>query len=382
VSIMTRPRVKELLEKWIQGALTHLIMLLTLYRRRVRAAWRALQGLEAHHGAALLLVGEDSLRFQWRLAVALGDTERALIVQKFDEWIKRNRKEGRPATTYNGYADWVRDHFGHLSEDQFGRHVRALETLGVLITQRVGRRDQRKEYRIDHRRLNILVAAIKTADSSMKTRYSNMQMPSSRLNNDSKSPNPKSVPNALPQEEPTKPGRGGRRAGAGRKAKSKEALTEQPQPPDASNLAGMVGQSNATGDSDFASPSPHSAAPSPHPEAELIPAVKFLIERMAALDLDEGKAAALIAHYGANRVRAVAHRCEQRLKPDSREQRIERPAGWIVAELKNDVFKLGEMAATEQNPDSDSHALNGDAEREERMRRETERLLAEEGAQL
>jgi hypothetical protein len=43
-------------------------------------------------------------------------------------------------------------------------------------------------------------------------------------------------------------------------------------------------------------------------------------------------------------VRAVVQRCEERLKPDSREQKIDRPAGWIIRELENDIFKLGERA--------------------------------------
>ncbi len=341
----------------------HVAPSLTMYRRRVRAAWRLLQGRAAYEGAPVL-PDEESIPWQWRMAKALGGSDRALIVTKFHQWIGHNKKEGGPAATRNGYEEWVTTHFGHLTPSAFGGHIRALEEMGVLKTQRVGKAspqgayDQRKSYRIDYGRLNALIAAVKKAVSSLDTGESKTQTRKSKtngaysnLNNDSKSPNQSLKPNS--ETQPSKPGRGGRRAGAGRKAKTKEALIETSAPDQqASGEAEIVSQSTDTGDSDFAGPSPHSEAPSSRAEAELT-------GRMTALSLDEGKAAALITQHGENRVRAVVHKCELRLRPDSREQKIDRPAGWIIRELENDVFKLGTMTAGDEqglHRDANPHA--------------------------
>lgn len=371
MNIMTQSRLKDPLEKmraailirWqivlsiAMGLKSRLAPKVTLYQRRVRAAWRVMQGREAYQGERVL-PDEEAIPWQCDMACALGGSDRALIVTKFHQWSRHNKREGRAATTYNGYEDWVGKHFRHLKPGAFGGHVRALEKMGVLKTQRVGRTtpqgayDQRKSYRIDYGRLNALIATVKKAisspegtESKAQTRKSKENEAHSTLNNDSKSPNQSlkpqsSKPNQSTQEQPTKPGRGGRRAGAGRKAKDKNALTEQPQTPDsdshASSEAPQPGQSTDMGDSDFAAPIPSSAPP-------LSPGEADLMARMQVAGLDEKKAAGLIAQYGENRVRAVVHRCEQRLRPDSREQRIENPAGWIIRELENDVFKLGEM---------------------------------------
>jgi DNA-binding transcriptional ArsR family regulator len=348
----------------------------TLYRRRIRAAWRVLHGREAYRGAPYLPDAE-SIPWQWQMAAALGGSDRALLLIKFVQWSNHNEGEGRSHDTYNGYSEWAANHFGHLSDASIGYHVRALEEMGVIVTERVGRAgpgkayDQRKRYRIDYTRLNELLSKVKTpksevksADKSPKTGDSNFNMPSQSLNNDSKSPNQslktKSLPKASTQEQPTKPGRGGRRAGAGRKAKDKSALTDTTAAtaaspvlasgdvPEPASVEANMGDANAEG------PSPRSEAPSSHPEAALM-------ERLINQGLDEGKALALIDTHGADRVRAVEHKCAQRQRHDSRESPIDRPAGWIVAELKNDIFKLGEMTQGEHPADRwESASVDGD----------------------
>lgn len=337
---------------WLMMVRAYILPMWVMWQRRIQAAWRALQGRDAYHGARLL-PNEDSIPWQWRIAKALGSADRALIVIKFHQWIEYNRREGRAATTYYGYDEWVANHFGHLNDASLGRHVRALEQMGVLKTQRVGRRDQRKSYRIDYGRLNALIAKVKMGISAVdvtksdpQTRKSKTQGADSNLNHDSnrgtQSTKPNAVkPNAETQAKPTKPvGRGGRRAGAGRK--KKEAVTDAPVAAAATNSSTAATRLEAGMQAaQTPNPSPSSAEPPSHPEAALI-------ERMADLGLDVDKAAVLIDEHGADRVRAVVRKCEQRLKPDSREQCIENPSGWIIAELRNDVFKLGTLTADEE----------------------------------
>lgn len=378
----------RLLDRLQTLILIPLVLAATTYQRRVRAAWRVLQGREAYHGAALLLSGEDSIPWQWRLAAAVGGSDRALLLQKFEQWIQYNKGKGRAATTHNGYSAWISEHFGHLNEAGIGRHVRALEKMGVLITQRVGWTDpgkpydQRKSYRIDYGRLNALVSKVKSAESPMKsgeseTKTSNSKAKTrdSNLNNDSKSPNQRnnqSLKHKSETQEPTKQ-RGGRRAGAGRKPKQTEALIEPIAASTVAEFATVEALPPAAPIED--SPIPNSADPLPHADAALI-------ARLVDHGVDEPKAAALIERYSADRVRAVLHECERRQKSE-RGQKIENPPGWIIAELKHDIFKLGSMtegecgqtlsgwlrrAAAQEwsfeymdedlSPDSDSHSLN------------------------
>jgi hypothetical protein len=302
------------------------------------------------------------------MAVALGATDRALIVVQFIRWIDYNKKEGRPATTHNGYDNWIKRHFWHLKSGAFGGHIRALETMGVLKTERIGRTtpdgpyDQRKSYRIDYVRLNALLAAVKKPPSDADVEKSKTQIRKSKtngahpsLNNDSNSSNYQSLkpqvskPKSETQEEPTKPtGRGGRRDGAGRKRKQDALIEMTSDAAVAATEPSLVEASMGTA-ADLDSSSPSSAPPPSHPEAELM-------ERMADLTLDHEKAAGLIEQYGADRVRAVVRECERRMSLNE----IKRPAGWIIKELENDVFKLGEMPAVEQETDSDSHSLETD----------------------
>ena len=375
---------------WLQTLiLSRLLPTATLCQRRVRAAWRTLCGREAYQGARYL-PDEEAIPWQCRMAHALGSSDRALIVIRFGQWIEHNKSEGRAATTHNGYDAWIEKHFWHLKPGAFGGHIRALEKMGVLKTQRIGqvdpgrKYDQRKSYRIDYGRLNALIAAVKKPTLDTETKKSNTPAAKSKtreansnLNNDSNSSNQVSdqslKPKSSTQEPPTKPGRGGRRAGAGRKPKHQEALTDKNTASTAPVLSTAAlpetppveAQSPAAPIED--SPIPNSAKPLPHAEAALI-------ERMGTLDLDEERAAALIDHYGADRVRAVVRECQQRCKPDAPKP-VHIPSGWIIRELENDVFKLGSMTVDEYDQaagnwlsrfamtiedmedDSDSHTL-------------------------
>jgi hypothetical protein len=347
----------QIVQGWGQSVAA-LLVWIRLCSARTWAIWTGTE--KAHHGGGLLDGTGDSLRLESSIATALNCVHKAIILQKMHEWIeynksKRDMDKRRDGAwwTYNSYSKWRGKHFGWLSTDAIGRHVRDLETMGLIRTGQYTSDSRKKWYTINYSvltafkrdpqpylaLLNLDRVSKKTDRAAKNQDRASAHGDDSNVHDDS-SGKTKFLPNQTTQEQPTKPGRGGRRAGAGRKAKPQEALIEQPQPlaphEQAPGEAESVGQSTDTGDSDFVGPSPSSAAPSPHAEPELL-------RRMTALTLDEGKAAALIDAHGANRVRAVVHRCEQRLRPDSREQRIDRPAGWIIKELENDVFKLGTM---------------------------------------
>ena len=172
------------------------------------------------------------------------------------------------------------------------------------------------------------------------------------------------------QEPQTKPGRGGRRAGAGRKEKAKSTLNSTPTPTAAEPHSVQAGMS-ATHDQDR---SPSSETPPSQPDTKLI-------ERMAALGLDSDKASGLIDHYSADRVRAVVRKCELRRRPDARESRIEKPDGWVVAELKNDVFKLGVLSEADElalNARRDPSIVAWGAQ----IKRDMEQMIAEDTAHV
>lgn len=163
---MTHIAIKYPLEKlqssvliWLQ-AVTLRFVLMQAWARRV---WAAMINETTHHGGGLLLNG-DSLRCQSSLAVVLGGSDHALILQKLHEWIEYNRTEGHTRNkrngawwTYNSYTSWRDEHFGWLSDDAIGRRVRDLEKLGVIRTQQLKRGDRRKWYTIDYARLNALL---------------------------------------------------------------------------------------------------------------------------------------------------------------------------------------------------------------------------------
>lgn len=144
---------------WLQVVTLHLLHMKAWARR----VWAAMINEQYHHGAGLLMVG-DSLQGQVSLAKVLGgDMEKAMIVQKLHEWLKFNESEGNYKNkrdgcwwTYNSYVDWCKAHFGWMSKDSLGRHIRALEKMGVIRTQQMKKYDREKWYTIDYGRLNAL----------------------------------------------------------------------------------------------------------------------------------------------------------------------------------------------------------------------------------
>lgn len=258
-------------------------------QRRRRAVWRAVRGMESHHGTVLLLTGESSLRGQTRVARALGGMDRALIVQKLHEWIEYNKQHGGAACTYNGYSEWVADHFGWLSEAALGRHVRALEALGVLVTTQAGKRDRRKTYRINYRTLNALVKAGAPEDTNVK--HGDIQV---------------KVEDAKVKHRRTK-------------AKADDTKTHDVPMSNQTITNGLPMENQ------------------PEPAAPVV--VDPVCDDLRRLGISDEAAAAMVGEHGADRVRAVAAECQRR------GSEIRNRTGWVLAELKRDVFGLGCLAA-------------------------------------
>lgn len=283
-------------------------------RRRVGLAWKVLCG-EAHHGGALLLPGEDSLRGQARLAQALGGMDRALIIQKMHEWIEYNRKNAGVASTYNGYSEWCQGHFGWLSEAAMGRHVRALEALGVLSASQTGRADRRKTYRINYPALRALVNGAR--DQCAKSNDGRVK--------------------AKPQ-----------------RAKSNDGATK----------AKVQGAPAHDLPIDNQEKTQEKTQEANQPDTSVVDGGDAVYHDLKRLGLTGKAAAALMQQYGADRVRAVVRECERR-RAD-----IRNAPGWVRAELKNDVFGLGERGLTTVNPyDLDAWLQEYERTEVERVRR-------------
>jgi hypothetical protein len=171
---MTHDALKQPLGKSQENVLAWLpVISLFILRAQAwaRRVWAAMINETPHHGAGLLMSG-DSLQGQRSLAKVLGgDMEKAMIVQKLHEWLEFNKAEGNFKNkrdgcwwTYNSYVDWCKEHFDWMSDDKFGRHIRALEKLGVIRTRQMKTRDRKKWYTVDYGKLHSLA---RTAGESL-----------------------------------------------------------------------------------------------------------------------------------------------------------------------------------------------------------------------
>lgn len=87
-----------------------------------------------------------------KLAVLLGDADKAIILQQIDYWLdhSNNIRDGHK-WVYNSVADWKR-HFPWISTSTITRKLKSLEDQGLLITGNYNKRkfDKTKWYRIDY----------------------------------------------------------------------------------------------------------------------------------------------------------------------------------------------------------------------------------------
>lgn len=111
-----------------------------------------------HRGSTPFVTTSPALLCQADLAIALGNINKAIILQKVYEWCclneaKRSRAHRRDGYywTYNSYEEWQSDHFGWLNVDTVRRLFKELEKDGLIVAAQYGvfKGDYRKWYRVN-----------------------------------------------------------------------------------------------------------------------------------------------------------------------------------------------------------------------------------------
>lgn len=109
-----------------------------------------------------LLIDDRPIMFLPQLAKALGSCERAIVLQQI-HWLSRQPNSGTWADglhwIWGTYDDWCRDYFPMWSPHTLAKHVRNLESAGVLISAqlRAHEHDRTKFYRIDYESLHSML---------------------------------------------------------------------------------------------------------------------------------------------------------------------------------------------------------------------------------
>ncbi len=166
---MTYITLKYPLENWWDHAILTMMFV---------AAWFGLDKMlikkpaaKTYHGAALLIPGYDSGKYQQVLAAAIqfarGErTAKALdpaaFIQKVREWTDYNASRGKADTRpYYSYQDWCDEEFPHHNFASMQRLVKSLEKgeggLGLLITEQDSENEYKKRYAVDESAVNALV---------------------------------------------------------------------------------------------------------------------------------------------------------------------------------------------------------------------------------
>lgn len=104
-----------------------------------------------------------------KLAVLLGSSDAAIVLQQIQYWLNENEKHGRNFYdgrywTYNSIAEWREGNFPWLSESTIKRIMKKLRSLGVVIVgnyNKVGF-DKTNWYSIDYDALNQFIASGQT----------------------------------------------------------------------------------------------------------------------------------------------------------------------------------------------------------------------------
>ena len=104
--------------------------------------------------AKLLINGARPMVFLPELAMALGSTDSAIILQQLHWLLRESRNgitKGGHRWVYNTYEGWQQHHFPWLSVRSVQRIILDLEKEGILLScQPEGRFSRRKYYRIDY----------------------------------------------------------------------------------------------------------------------------------------------------------------------------------------------------------------------------------------
>lgn len=110
-----------------------------------------------------------------KLAVLLGDADKAIILQQIDYWLdhSNNIRDGHK-WVYNSVADWKR-HFPWISTSTITRKLKSLEDQGLLITGNYNKRkfDKTKWYRIDYDEFKKIEKAFSQNDQTIMSFWVN-----------------------------------------------------------------------------------------------------------------------------------------------------------------------------------------------------------------
>lgn len=108
-----------------------------------------------------------------KLAVLLGDADKAIILQQIDYWLEHsnNIRDGYK-WVYNSVADWQKQ-FLWISPSTLTRKLKSLEDQGLLITGNYNKRkfDKTKWYRIDYDEFNKIEKAFSQNDITNTREY-------------------------------------------------------------------------------------------------------------------------------------------------------------------------------------------------------------------
>lgn len=109
-----------------------------------------------------LLIDDRPIMFLPMLAKALGSCERAIVLQQI-HWLSRQPNSGVWQDglhwVWGTYEDWCRDYFSMWSPHTLAKHIRHLESAGVLISAQLKahEHDRTKFYRIDYETLHSML---------------------------------------------------------------------------------------------------------------------------------------------------------------------------------------------------------------------------------
>jgi hypothetical protein len=327
-----------------------------------------LKARRPHQGAKPLLPNSQSLIIQPELVCALGNPNKAAIVQKLHEWIEYNRSQNKHTHfidgkwwAYNSYAEWQSNHFRWIKTCTVKKLFQELVAAGILYAeqQRKDRGDCRLWHAINYAALDAL---LKDSQGGVNDSQGGSQKTPSW---ESLSPTPASITPPTTAES-TKSESAIDKPVAKRKLQSK--TTSNNSSPVAADAAPVIlseldsGEFAANADNaesadtgiveetahdDPTAPAPRfrrtplpprSAAPPDLPES-----AQALIARMVddLPQLTAYYAEHLITEYGEDDVRAVYEYC-RRNRSD-----FNKPVGWIASELKHRRMGLPPLNAGE-----------------------------------
>lgn len=149
-------KLKQIMTNYFIYFIDWIVMVLLFIREGLRPS----PVIKPHQGGSEIFEGEDSLKLQPKLVKLVGE-KKALILQKFHEWVQVNQKkvshnyDGATWTYSQSYTDWHERHFSWFSQRHLETLIRELEADGFLIatTDASFCFSGRKAYRLNYERI-------------------------------------------------------------------------------------------------------------------------------------------------------------------------------------------------------------------------------------